>query len=265
MLFVNRCILVLAGFIVECIRKKSPTSVRWKAVTRLSRHLQSCHVMLSGTLGKSLTNVINVRKPLSAMTISNDIIVFTQVRHAYTLYTSTVPSSLWYIFRKYWSQVSQGIPHKTNYRLLSESSSSFMIQTWKSNWLMQSFNWFIVTIKLLIGNNYKPYPDTVELIFISGEKPFKCDQCDFACIQSFDLVKHKFTHSGDKPYKCDMCPKQFTRPARLRDHIRTHTGEKPYVCDVCGKGFAIQTGLKSHQASGITNFHKRMAHPEKGV
>lgn len=82
-----------------------------------------------------------------------------------------------------------------------------------------------------------------------GEKPFKCDQCDFACIQSFDLVKHKFTHSGDKPYKCDVCPKQFTRPARLRDHMRTHTGEKPYICDVCGKGFAIQTGLKSHQVS----------------
>ena len=102
-------------------------------------------------------------------------------------------------------------------------------------------------------------PDTVGLIFISGEKPFKCDQCDFACIQSFDLVKHKFTHSGDKPYKCDVCPKQFTRPARLRDHMRTHTGEKPYICDICGKGFAIQTGLKSHQASGIiTNSYERI-------
>ena len=86
---------------------------------------------------------------------------------------------------------------------------------------------------------------------IIGEKPFKCDQCDFACIQSFDLVKHKFTHSGDKPYKCDVCPKQFTRPARLRDHMRTHTGEKPFICDVCGKGFAIQTGLKSHQVSAV--------------
>ena len=101
--------------------------------------------------------------------------------------------------------------------------------------------------------------NTVGIICITGEKPFKCDQCDFACIQSFDLVKHKFTHSGDKPYKCDMCPKQFTRPARLRDHIRTHTGEKPYICDVCGKGFAIQTGLKSHQVSGIINSYKMIA------
>ena len=90
-------------------------------------------------------------------------------------------------------------------------------------------------------------------LYSLGEKPFKCDQCDFACIQSFDLVKHKFTHSGDKPYKCEICPKQFTRPARLRDHMRTHTGEKPYICEVCGKGFAIQTGLKSHQVGCYRN------------
>ena len=94
-------ILVLAGFIAEYIRKRSPISVTWKAATRLSRHLQSCHVMLSGTQGKSLTNVINVRKPLSAMTTSNDIIVFTQVRHSNTLYTCTVPFMLLYIFRKF--------------------------------------------------------------------------------------------------------------------------------------------------------------------
>ena len=125
---------------------------------------------------------------------------------------------------------------------------------------------FNLTIKINIDwINLEIYSDTVWLIFLSGEKPFKCDQCDFACIQSFDLVKHKFTHSGDKPYKCDLCPKQFTRPARLRDHIRTHTGEKPYVCDVCGKGFAIQTGLKSHQASGIMNFYGRIAHSRKDV
>lgn len=118
----------------------------------------------------------------------------------------------------------------------------------------------MVTIKMLIGFITNPILiNTVGIIFITGEKPFKCDQCDFACIQSFDLVKHKFTHSGDKPYKCDMCPKQFTRPARLRDHIRTHTGEKPYICDVCGKGFAIQTGLKSHQASGIINSYEMIS------
>lgn len=89
----------MAEFIAECIRKRSPTSVGWKAVIRLSRHQQSCHVMRSGTLGKSLTNVINVKKPLSAMTISNDITVFTRVSQTQTLYTCTVPSMLLYIFR----------------------------------------------------------------------------------------------------------------------------------------------------------------------
>lgn len=71
----------MAEFIAECIKKRSPTSVMWRAVTRLSRHQQNCHAMHSGTLGKSHTNVISVTRLLSAMMISRDITAFTQVRH----------------------------------------------------------------------------------------------------------------------------------------------------------------------------------------
>ena len=90
------------------------------------------------------------------------------------------------------------------------------------------------------------------LLFVStcsflGQKRFKCDQCDFSCIQSFDLVKHKYIHGGEKPYKCVLCPKQFTRPARLREHQRQHTGERPYTCEHCGKSFTQLTSLKSHK------------------
>ena len=132
-------ILVLAEFIAECTRKRSLTSVRWKAVTRLSRHLQSCHVMRSGTQGKSLTNAINVTKPLSAMTISNDIIVFTQVRHAHTVFTCTVSSMLLYIFRKILKSTWTKVFHlKPIIALLIKSSSSLTsltIQPSKLKWL----------------------------------------------------------------------------------------------------------------------------------
>lgn len=89
------------------------------------------------------------------------------------------------------------------------------------------------------------------IISLQGIKQFKCDQCDFACIQSFDLVKHKYTHGGDKPYKCEHCAKQFTRPARLREHLRQHTGEKPYQCEQCSKAFTQMTSLKSHMVSYV--------------
>ena len=37
------------------------------------------------------------------------------------------------------------------------------------------------------------------------EKPYKCDQREFACIQNSDLKKHKMRHTKEKPYKCDQC------------------------------------------------------------
>lgn len=85
------------------------------------------------------------------------------------------------------------------------------------------------------------------IFFTLGQKRFKCDKCDFSCIQSFDLVKHKYIHGGEKPYKCKLCPKQFTRPARLREHERLHTGERPYICEECGKSFSQLASLKSHK------------------
>ena len=67
---------VLAGFIVECIRRKSPTSVMWRAVTKPSRHQLNYHAMHSDTLEKNPINVINVIKLLLDMMTSSDITAF---------------------------------------------------------------------------------------------------------------------------------------------------------------------------------------------
>ena len=39
----------------------------------------------------------------------------------------------------------------------------------------------------------------------SGEKPNKCNQCDYASYRAGDLRTHLKTHSGEKSNKCSQC------------------------------------------------------------
>ena len=90
---------------------------------------------------------------------------------------------------------------------------------------------------------------------VLGQKRFKCDQCEFSCLQSFGLVRHKYIHGKEKPYQCVMCPKQFIVPSKLREHQRSHTGERPFVCEDCGKAFTQKALLKSHMVIFFLSIH----------
>ena len=58
----------------------------------------------------------------------------------------------------------------------------------------------------------------------SGEKPNKCNQCDYASSRVYNLRIHLKTHSGEKTYKCNMCDYASSRADVLRTHMKTHSG-----------------------------------------
>src|SRR3989344_3157739 len=81
----------------------------------------------------------------------------------------------------------------------------------------------------------------------TGEKPFKCDVCDFACATSGHLKVHQRTHTREKPFKCDVCEYTSTTSGHLKVHQRTHTREKPFKCDVCEYTSTTSGHLKDHK------------------
>lgn len=56
----------------------------------------------------------------------------------------------------------------------------------------------------------------------TGEKPYKCIVCTYACAQSSKLTRHMKTHGlvGTRVYQCRFCKVTFTLPSDLEKHIR---------------------------------------------
>lgn len=62
----------------------------------------------------------------------------------------------------------------------------------------------------------------------AGEKPHKCELCDFTCRDVSYLSKHMLTHSNDKNFMCTECGYITKWKHYLNVHMRKHTGDLRY-------------------------------------
>ena len=81
----------------------------------------------------------------------------------------------------------------------------------------------------------------------SGEKPFKCSECSLSFSQKSTRTTHQRIHTGEKPFKCGKCSLSFSTKSHLRRHYRVHTGEKPFKCSDCSLSFSQKSNLRTHQ------------------
>ncbi|XP_041105803.1 zinc finger protein 91-like isoform X2 [Polyodon spathula] len=51
---------------------------------------------------------------------------------------------------------------------------------------------------------------------------FGCDQCDYSTYSSYNLKVHIRTHTGEKPYRCSECETTFRTPSHLNRHKQIH-------------------------------------------
>ncbi|NXO21393.1 ZN184 protein, partial [Cisticola juncidis] len=60
----------------------------------------------------------------------------------------------------------------------------------------------------------------------TGEKPYKCKECEKTFSFSSSLFAHHKTHLKKKTFSCTMCRKSFSESTALLQHQRVHIDEK---------------------------------------
>lgn len=85
------------------------------------------------------------------------------------------------------------------------------------------------------GGNTRPRNDT-------------CEYCGKVFKNCSNLTVHRRSHTGEKPYKCELCPYACAQSSKLTRHMKTHgrLGKDVYSCRFCNMPFSVPSTLEKH-------------------
>lgn len=88
---------------------------------------------------------------------------------------------------------------------------------------------------------------TLCLLYVKGDAPFQCQQCDAKFKINSDLKRHIRIHSGEKPYKCDFCEYRCAMKGNLKSHIQIkHGTDNSFSCVHCDFKCGNKAALRQH-------------------